>query len=71
MITRDAAVLATVFDRNTIAQRAMKRAIVADERWRIVPQDFSQRLFAGVARNRGIQSRDSVVQPADDYDIGK
>ena len=71
VIARDASVITAILDRNTVAQHAMKRAIVADERRRIVSQHFAQRFFARVARNRGIQSRDRIAQSADEHDIGK
>ena len=36
VIARDASIIAAILDRNTVAQHAMKRAIVGNERWRIM-----------------------------------
>ena len=61
MIARDAAVIAPVLDLHAVAQHPVKGAVVANERRRIMPQHFAQRLFPRVAGNRGIQSGDRII----------
>jgi hypothetical protein len=69
VITRDASIFAPVFHGHAIAKHAMKRAVVPDERGRIVSQHLAQRFFTRVARDRGVQPRDGVAQSADKHDI--
>ena len=71
VITRDGSIVAAIFDWHAISQHLMKRAVVADERRRVVSENFAQCFFARVARNYGVQPRDGAAQPLDEHDISK
>jgi hypothetical protein len=71
VIPSNASVVTAILDGYAVAQQLVKRTVVADERWRVVSEQFAQRFFSRVAWKRPIQPGNYIAHSAHQQYIGE
>ena len=70
-VARDPPPVASILDLDPVAQHPVKRPVVGDQRRPIGPQDFAQRILAGLVRNVRVEPVDRLAQPPHQKHIAK
>ena len=70
-IAFDGAIVPFVFDRHTIGEHGMKRAVNSHQRGQLGPQQFTDRFVLCFRWYFGVEPRDRVLQAATEHHIGK